>query len=162
LTPWTQLWRRSPWFPLLYPQEPVPRRVCFLCQRMHWWWQQNRLNDDAQSIRVHYKMNLMSGRIWLEYWTTYALLAPRTWSILVEPLRNMNVGLVLSINLHPIGDASTHIAVTRYNDATSLAASTSHLKKFIFGYCLDSASKVGAMAWHGPHLRRGQWGFQYV
>lgn len=43
-------------------------------------------------------------------------------------------------------DGTTHIAETLYVDATSLAASTSHLTKFTLGYCFASASNVGAMA----------------
>lgn len=45
-----------------------------------------------------------------------------------------------------------YIAVTLYADATSFAASTSHLTKFTLGYSFASASNVGAMAWQGPHL----------
>lgn len=46
----------------------------------------------------------------------------------------------------------THIAETLYCPATSRAASTSHFKKLTLAYCLDNASKTGAIMWHGPHL----------
>ncbi len=52
--------------------------------------------------------------------------------------------------------AYTHIALTRYLPATSFAWSTSHLMKLTFGYCLDKASKVGAIIWQGPHLIKFQ------
>jgi len=44
------------------------------------------------------------------------------------------------------------MADTEYFTATSLTASTSHLRKLTVGYCLERASYVGAMAWQGPHL----------
>ena len=49
----------------------------------------------------------------------------------------------------------TYMAETEYLLATSLAASTSHLRKLTVGYCFASNSNVGAIAWHGPHLRAG-------
>lgn len=38
--------------------------------------------------------------------------------------------------------------------ATSRAASTSHFRKLTLVYFFDNASKVGAIMWHGPHLKQ--------
>lgn len=54
--------------------------------------------------------------------------------------------------MHDTETKQTHMAATLYFPAISWAASTSHLRKLTVLYCFESASKVGAMAWQGPHL----------
>lgn len=44
------------------------------------------------------------------------------------------------------------MALMEYAVETAGAASTSHFRKLMLGYCPDSFSKIGAIAWHGPHL----------
>ena len=44
------------------------------------------------------------------------------------------------------------MAAMLYCVATSLASSTSHLRKFTCGYWSERFLKVGAIAWQGPHL----------
>ena len=70
----------------------------------------------------------------------------------MEPCRKTNVGLRATSSrldlgyVGNMGDRAHYIAATLYADATSLAASTSHLTKFTLGYSFASASNVGAMA----------------
>lgn len=58
------------------------------------------------------------------------LSAPRTWSTLASPFKNMKVGM----------------AETLYFAETSPQASTSHFRKLTFGYFEDNCSNVGAIA----------------
>lgn len=63
------------------------------------------------------------------FWSP-CLSAPLIVCTCLPPLRNTNVGM----------------AETRYVDATSFAASTSHFKKLTLGYCFARASNIGAIA----------------
>lgn len=71
---------------------------------------------------------------------------------------------VLSLLKWRVPREAAYMAETAYFWETSLAASTSHLRKLTFLYCFERASKVGAMAWQGPHLEhslsRGSKGWQ--
>lgn len=64
----------------------------------------------------------------------------------------MNVGLCFHEYGETLDGDTTHMAATLYAPETSLAWSTSHLRKFTFVYCRASASYAGAIARHGPHL----------